>query len=114
METPIKIQTSRGNRIIVDGADVATVGEVGPDFCSRVREMSFYVEFSPGVSGGQVVFEAAARLDYTGTWANLATVTATAGGRVHHVAVTGVHLAIRARIAQAILGGSVNVYAIGN
>lgn len=114
MEVPIKIQTSFGNRIITNGVDVGTIGSVGPDFASRVREMSFYVEFSDGVTAGQVVFEAAHSVAYAGRWAKLASVTASGGGRVHHVAVTGVHFAQRARITQAVIGGTVNVYAIGN
>lgn len=81
---------------------------------SAIRELTVYVVFSAGVTAGAVVIEAAHDPTYAGTWSNLGTVNWAAASRVHHVSITGVHLAIRIRISSAIVGGTIDAYAIGN
>lgn len=94
-------------------ADVA--GTIGPAFLSRVRELSFYVVFGTGTASGVITIEAAPHEAYAGTWASLQTVTWSAADKAHHVAITGVHLALRARISTVIGGGgSVSVEVVGN
>lgn len=78
------------------------------------RELAIYVTFGTGTTGGVVVIEGAHDASFTGTWANLATVKWITANRVHHVAVTGVHTAVRVRIATTIADGTADAYAVGN
>lgn len=75
------------------------------------QELAFYVLFDVGTTAGQVVIETAHDPQFTGTWDRLYAVNWLEANRVHHVAVTGVHLAIRARISSAVLGGTSRVLA---
>lgn len=100
--------------LIAQGSAEDVAGSLGKVLVSAVRELAVYVVFSPGTSAGAVAIKGAHDLDFTGTWANIGTVTWAAANRVHHVAVTGVHLAVRARISTAIEGGTVDVLAVGN
>lgn len=88
--------------------------ELGPERLAHVRELGFYVVFSPGAVGGVVVIEGAHRTGHTGTWDALRVVEWVGSDRAHYVAIPGVHLAVRVRVATAPVGGSVAVYAIGN
>ena len=80
---------------------------------AKYSETAFYIAFGAGTSAGAVVIETAATPDYTGTWANLSTITWSAASKTHHVAITGVFRALRARISTAIVGGTVTVVSIG-
>ena len=114
MDSPVNVGVSPDN-ILINGQSAAnTVGLIPKAQVSNVRELAFYVHFGTGTSAGQVVVECAHSIDFTGTWANLATVNWAAANRVHNVAITGVHLAVRVRISTEITGGTVTVYGIGN
>ena len=102
--------------VIMDGqaADETTSTVIGSSIASQVQQSVFYVVWSAGVSAGVVQIEAAHREDYTGTWASVGTVTFATASTVHRVNVTGVHLALRARISTAVAGGTVDVIFGGN
>lgn len=102
------------DRLITDQSALDTVGVIGPGRGSQVREITLYATFGQGTSLGTVVLEAAPHSDYSGTWANLGTIAWSAANKVGSLSVTGVHLAIRARISVAVVGGTVNVDIIGN
>ena len=91
----------------------ATGTVLGPAFATQARETTFYVVFGPGTTAGAVMIESAHDPAYTGTWAQLgSTVTWSAASKIHTVSVTGVYLAMRARISTAVTGGTVTVVMI--
>lgn len=87
-----------------------TKGTVSDDDCGKADAMSFYVVFAPATSAGQVTIEGSHDANYAGLWAAIAVVDFVQANRVHNVAITGNHIAIRARITDAIIGGSASVY----
>lgn len=86
---------------------------VGPADMSRVRETTVYVEFGPNTSAGVVTIEAAPYQEYTGTWAQVTTISWAAANRAHYASVTGVHLALRARISTTVVGGTCHLDLVG-
>ena len=95
--------------------DAVISGEVviGPDPMAAATEKTFYVCFSEQTVGG-VVEITTAPMGTPGTWAPIATVPWAKGGQTHCVSVPGIHLAIRIRITQPIVMGTVTVYAVGS
>lgn len=89
-------------------------GVVQQDAIANLSELVIYVVFGAGVSAGVVKIEAAHAADYAGTWAVLATVTYAAASAVQEVAISGPHLAVRARVTTTIADGTVDAYAAGN
>ena len=89
---------------------------LGPAFCSKGREWTFYVFFRPGTTAGAVFIETAHDPAFTGTWAQLGTtVTWATANTVHFRSITGTYLAMRARISTAITGGTgVDVSVVGS
>lgn len=81
---------------------------------SSVRELRAYATFGAGTSAGVVTIEGAPVSDYSGTWASLGTLTWSAASKVEVLRIEGVHLAVRARISTAIVGGTVTVDIVGN
>lgn len=79
-----------------------------------IKEIVIYVVFNSTAAAGSIVVEGAHDASYTGTWSNITTVAWAAASRVHLVAVTGCHLAIRVRVASAVTSGSIDVYAAAN
>ena len=74
---------------------------------SQTTEFVFYTTFSVGTTAGVVVYEGAPYDDYAGTWSNLATVTWATADTTHRTNVTGLHMALRARVTTTIVGGTV-------
>lgn len=89
-------------------------GVLPSDQLAAVQQSAVYVKFGAGTSAGAVVVEGAHDEAFTGTWANITTVNWAAANRVHLVAITGCHRAMRVRISVAIVGGTVDAYAMGN
>lgn len=87
---------------------------IGPQILAGVRAMACYVVFGPKALGGTVIIEGAQAIGHVGEWAKLSEVNWVKGGRVHRLATSEPHLAIRIRVSRAILGDTVSVYAIGN
>jgi hypothetical protein len=108
-ESPVFYQKLMTAQSVIETAVV-----VGPGRVSRVREIALYVVFGAGTTAGAVVLEAAPDAAYTGTWANLATVSWSAATKVGLAQASGVHLAVRARISTGIVGGTVDVHLVGN
>ena len=90
-----------------------TLATLGPAYASRIRETTFVVSFGVGTTAGVVTIESAAHKDYTGTWASLGTVTWANANAAQSVSITGVHLALRARISTTIVDGTVDVDVVG-
>lgn len=67
----------------------------------------FHIRGSGTISGGTIILEEALDPDYTGTWSNLQTITAStlSGGAEQVVRVIGTIGAVRARISSNITGG---------
>ena|SRR3990167_237494 len=101
---------------ILSGASALNAVGLVPDgrVIGGLIETALYVVFGSGTSAGQVTIEGAHSYDYAGTWAPIATVSWVSAARVHLVAITGRHLALRARISTAIAGGTVDVWVIGS
>lgn len=97
-----------------ESTDETTSTVLGPAILSSVRDGCFYVTFSAGVTAGVVTLEGAPHDTYSGTWANLATVSWSAADRTHRVNYTGCHACLRARISTAVDGGTVSVDFVGN
>lgn len=81
---------------------------------TQVRELRAYATFGAGTSAGVVTIEGAPVSDYSGTWASLGTLTWSAASKVETLRIEGAHLAVRARISTAIVGGTVTVDIVGN
>ena len=118
MEYPLLVAADSGGpvglRVMAAQSALNTEYVIGIIDGRQMRELAVYVVFGTGCSAGAVVVEESPVADYTGTWANLATVNWAAASRVHAVHVTGVHLATRIRISTAIVGGTIDVYVIAN
>lgn len=111
-------RTVISKKLIDNQIAIETTGTIlGPALCSQAREWTFYVYFRPGTTAGNVKIEAAHDAAFTGTWAQLgSTVDWTAADRVHFVSITGVHLAMRARISTAadgVVGAGIDVFVVG-
>jgi hypothetical protein len=83
---------------------------VGPGFMSNCRETAVYIAWGASTSAGAVTVETAHDTAYTGTWAPLAVVNWATQSKEDVVQITGVHLAIRARISTTVVGGTVSAY----
>lgn len=93
----------------------ALSSELSPADLGSVDELSFYIVFGAGTSAGAVQIESSHLTGYTGTWAAEGSPVAwVAATRVHKVSVAGVSFISRARISTGIIGGTVDVYAVGN
>lgn len=91
-----------------------TSGALGPGILSQIRELSVYIVFGPGTTAGAITIEGAHDETFAGAWAPLKTVAWQQANRVHHVAVTGVHTVVRARISTAIENGDASAIAVAN
>ena len=91
-----------------------TVGNADGDKQGVAFQTAIYVVFNAGTSAGVVVVETSHDPNYTGTWANLATVTWAAATKCHVVQITGNYLALRVRISTAIVGGTVDAHLVQN
>ena len=90
---------------------ITTTGTtVGSPFVSQCRESAIYVEWGVGTTAGVVTIESASSAAYTGTWAPLGTVTWSAASKADIIQITGVHLALRARISTGVTGGTINAW----
>ncbi len=102
-------------KIITAGSAQNTSGYVSEAKGSQLRELTFIIKWSTGVSAGAIKIEAAADVADTDSWAPLATVTYAAGSpHSDIVQITGCEFATRARISTAVVGGTVDVDAAGN
>lgn len=104
---------TRFNEKVIDALSALDAGHTFDAFVSQhTQESSIYIVFGAGTSAGAVVVETSHDRTFTGVWANLATVNWAAASRVHHVAITGIFRALRVRISTAIVGGTIDAYAI--
>jgi len=87
--------------------------EIGPVDCSNINEITYYVVATTGVSAGVVQPETAHMTSFTGGWAPEGSAVSVAPNAVKTVSVGGVTHVRRVRIVTAILGGTVDVWAIG-
>lgn len=110
----VPMADNKTGQIMAAKSAINTSAVLGPDRVNQVQELVFYVAYGAGCSAGEVVIEGAHDIEYGGVWANLGTVAWVAASKEHIVAVTGVHMAVRARISIGIVGGTVDVYAVGN
>ena len=89
--------------------------ELTPADLGSVDELALYIVFGPGTSAGSVQVESAHVSGYTGVWAPEGSPVAwAAASRVHKVSIAGASFVTRARLSVAIVGGSVDIYAVGN
>jgi hypothetical protein len=89
-------------------SDVLNMTDVG-----NINEITFYIVGSAGIGAGAVQVEEAHADDYAGAWApNGSPVNAVVSGEAT-VKITGVSAAMRARISTAIVGGTVDIWAVG-
>lgn len=109
-DTPFVPAKVLDNKTVVDIS-----GLLDAEQLRRGKECCIYVEFLTGVTAGVIEVEGAHRPDFAGTWASIGTVSWAAGNRVHRVAITGVHAAVRVRITTTVSGGAApgaNAYAV--
>lgn len=98
-------------QVITAGATAAE-GKLGPsDGLGNARSTVVYVIFGAATTAGSVVIEAAHDKNYTGTWANLATIAWAAATRVHQAYIPGPQIAIRVRVVS-VTGGTVDSYVV--
>lgn len=91
-----------------------TTSVAGVNTTNQCRESAVYVSWSAGTSAGSVQIESADSPTYAGTWAPLSLVSWSAVSKQDLVQITGVHKALRTRIASTIVGGTVNTWFVCN
>ena len=96
-----------------ESVDQTTSTVLGASIVGQRVEGVLYTTFSPGCTAGVVKHETAPYEGYTGTWANLDTVTFATANTTHRTNFTGVHGALRSRISTAIEDGTVTVDFLG-
>ena len=100
--------------LLLRGSDEGKTAVIGPNIAAKIREAGFYIVFSPGTYEGAVRIESAPTADFDGEWAPISLIVWNGANRTHYLAVTGVHLALRIRIAKTVSGGDVSVYGVAN
>jgi hypothetical protein len=80
----------------------------------RFDSMVFYIEWGAGTSAGAVQLEEAHDENYAGTWLAIGAPVAWAAAlKTDAVHLSGAYGAVRARISTNIVGGTINVRALG-
>ena len=102
-------------RKIMDGKSAlnALSDEIGPNDMANINELTFYIVGSAGVASGAVQPEECHESEYTGTWAPNGSPITVAATTCKSVKVTGVAQVARCRISTVLVGGTVDVWAIG-
>lgn len=83
------------------------------DQVPQCSQHNVVVEFGAATTAGTIVVEEAARPDYTGTWANLATIAWSAATKAGSASVNATKAALRTRISVGVVNGTVDVYMQG-
>ncbi len=86
----------------------------GASYLTQCRETAIYVVWGAGTGAGVFTIETAHDASYTGTWAPLATVTWAVVSKADVVQITGIHMAMRARISTTVTGGTASAYLVCN
>ena len=99
-------------QLIVAGSSLGLTGSIGPTG-SRARQVKLYIVFGPGTSAGAVQLEEAHSDSFSGTWAALGSPVAwAAANSVKTLVISEPSQAFRVRISTAIVGGTVDVWAL--
>jgi len=80
---------------------------------ANINELTFYLVFSAGCAAGKAKAEESHDGEYAGTWALNGSEVTFGDNVVKTVKVTGVSKAQRVRISEAIVGGTLSVWAMG-
>jgi hypothetical protein len=87
--------------------------EIGPVDNANINEITYYVVGTNGVSDGAIQAESAHITSFTGGWAPEGSPVGVAPNSVRQISVTGITHVRRVRISKAVLGGTIDVWAIG-
>lgn len=85
-----------------------TSGTSAPQPCNTAAQISWEVEWSSGVTSGQVKIEHSSSASFSGTWAELDSQNASAGSRQLGT-FPGPLEFVRARVSSNVAGGTVTV-----
>lgn len=91
----------------------AVSDEISVVHLANINELTFYLVFSAGASAGKAKAEESHDYAYTGTWALNGSEVIFGDNVVKTIKVTGVSKAQRVRISDAIVGGTLSVWAMG-
>lgn len=83
-------------------------------FSLGLDEVTHYIDWSDTSEGGEVTIETASDAAYTGTWGVLQVVPWTGANRTDPVRLGGVYQALRHRVSQSILAGTVTTRVVGS
>lgn len=97
-----------------DSGSVSAIGFPDDLNIERARETIAYVGFRANCTAGVIAIEEAPYVGYTGTWVSIGSVTFSAADKMHRVASTGIHSAIRARVTTAVDGDGADVWIVAN
>jgi hypothetical protein len=103
---PARVHAQFANQIGSLAAINSISSVLGPQTLFPARDVTMYIVWSTGTTGGTVVVEAAHDPGYTGTWAPIGTIVWSGANRVDEFAVQGVHLALRVRVTATVTGGT--------
>jgi len=107
MANPIALSPN-DNYLLREGA--SKVGDqitIGPERLTQGKEFGLYVTFGPKAKAGTVIVETAHSVGHAGEWAQLQRIDFVSPGKEHYVAITGSLLALRLRVADAVIGDTV-------
>lgn len=114
MAEPIYLSSHEDFSVLVDAVEKDAKATIGPERLARASELAVYCVWSRTAHGGKVVVEGAHSVGHQGPWYVLKTFDWSEPGKADYASIAGAHLAVRFRVAEAILTGSVTVYATGN
>lgn len=87
--------------------DTATTGNGTAVDVSKAYAVTIYCDGTGTVSGGVITIEESRDTAYAGTWSSVTTITAStlSGGADVAIHLSGIYVAVRARISSNITGG---------
>lgn len=106
--------TDREDGVLLTAKEEGQCVSLGPDRLSQARELQIYAVWSKDAAGGNIIIETAHHQGYVGAWQEVGEIPWVSSDAVRSVSIRGVHLALRLRLLDDVVGGTVTLYGIAN
>lgn len=114
MSVLIYLSEREDNAVLVEAVEQNAQAVIGPQRLAGATEVGVYCVWSEQAHGGKVVVETAPLIGHPGPWHERHAFAWTKPGKADYVSLPGSHLALRVRVVEPIITGSVTVYATGS